>query len=786
MVQQVASIIRDDILEYCKDLPDVGWPPNISKLSSVEREYPQSVNLFLTKLLKSSEHDGRKSDRVSRLIGSYSADLIHGVSRGQVVTEKHFLMGLGLHNITGQKKVVEVLNHLGHSISYTNVCDIETAQAQKAQVLATNSKSLPVKPATPEDTILTFFWVDNFDMNVEKVGGAGAINTTHLVAFQETSDHSVMFEPKVSVRKLKRRTLLPLLEDEQPAVINPKPEPSLIKSITEPPTFDTDVILAKYLIWLFFRKWNSFDQVISSFTGWLTEYRASFAEHLVKTVTTYLPPITSKVNENKTIIKYFQYLQGLARESGMPYTNITLDVGAAMSAYKLLWNYSDIYNDVIIHLGDFHFMKENFQVLGGIVAESGFEDLVYQAGVCSSGSLLGVLSGSHYNRSWTVHSAVSEALERLLLCRFLKKGELIPAQLSASSTDPELFNSSVIDGTMDYMKRYETFRQKARTGAFGKTAQFWLIYLDLMRYQNIMHVAVQENDLNMRLFCWTKFIPFYFALNKMNYARYGSYYARILANINLLYPGAEELLEKKGMSVQAQDRYPVRTAVDQRGEQTINRDAKTAGGIKNIAKDPNAVLKWCLNRSEQASNTKALFEMANISGTSGSYKPLRPSQIVRSEVLVQSIMRVLEDEYINPYDDSIDPDSLFNLSSGVPVNDAFTKEMLQMPQRGEELYHEFVKQRLTNDSVKFHAPLTRNKFKTFRNLCQTSTVEKNNISKTVEVNRNILSTLLSFSAKTGKAIDLENALQYPLNPIPPINYSAPQSAPPLLNSLRRA
>ena len=187
MVQQVASIIRDDILEYCKDLPDVGWPPNISELSSVEREYPQLVNLFLTKLLKSSEHDGRKSDGVSRLIGSYSAYLIHGVSRGQVVTEKHFLMGLGLHNITGQKKVVEVLNHPGHSISYTDVCDIETAQAQKAQVLATNSKSLPVKPATPEDTILTFFWVDNFDMmNVEKVGGAGAINTTHLVAFQET------------------------------------------------------------------------------------------------------------------------------------------------------------------------------------------------------------------------------------------------------------------------------------------------------------------------------------------------------------------------------------------------------------------------------------------------------------------------------------------------------------------------------------------------------------------------------------------------------------------------
>lgn len=33
----------------------------------------------------------------------------------------------------------------------------------------------------------------------------------------------------------------------------------------------------------------------------------------------------------------------------------------------------------------------------------------------------------------------------------------------------------------------------------------------------------------------------------------------------------------KGISVQAQTSHPVRTSVDQRGEQTINKDAKTSG-----------------------------------------------------------------------------------------------------------------------------------------------------------------------------------------------------------------
>ena len=174
-------------MEYCQAIPDVAWPPDITELQSRESEIPLSVNVFLTKLLENPAHNGRRNERLNRLIDSFRADFVHGVSCGQTVTAKHFLVGLGLHNITGQKKPVEVLNHLGHSISYNSVCSIETAQAQKAQILANQNQALPLKPAMPGDTILTHFWVDNFDMNTEKMGGSGAINTTHLVAFQENS-----------------------------------------------------------------------------------------------------------------------------------------------------------------------------------------------------------------------------------------------------------------------------------------------------------------------------------------------------------------------------------------------------------------------------------------------------------------------------------------------------------------------------------------------------------------------------------------------------------------------
>jgi len=46
----------------------------------------------------------------------------------------------------------------------------------------------------------------------------------------------------------------------------------------------------------------------------------------------------------------------------MKYVNVTLDVGAAMNAFKTVWQYPIRFKNVIIHLGDFHFMKENFTV----------------------------------------------------------------------------------------------------------------------------------------------------------------------------------------------------------------------------------------------------------------------------------------------------------------------------------------------------------------------------------------------------------------------------------------
>ena len=122
IIKQAADYLRN---EYAKRIPELIWPPCLGELNSQERRPPDCLTAFLTHLLTGS--DQQNSESVDRLIQSYASDLIYGVTRGNAITTKHFLLGQGLHNMTRQKKPVEINHRLGHSIDYKFVCEIETA-----------------------------------------------------------------------------------------------------------------------------------------------------------------------------------------------------------------------------------------------------------------------------------------------------------------------------------------------------------------------------------------------------------------------------------------------------------------------------------------------------------------------------------------------------------------------------------------------------------------------------------------------------------------------------------
>ena len=203
-----------------------------------------------------------------------------------------------------------------------------------------------------------------------------------------------------------------------------------------------------------------------------------------------------------------------------------------------------------------------------------------------------------------------------------------------------------------------------------------------------------------------------------------------------------------------------------RGEQTINRDAKTSGGVTQFASSISSVQKWAMNRSDAAETKKALHNMAGLSDPNTIYKSLRPRQIVNSEVKVQSVTNVIENDYINPFGLDIDQDCLVNITSGVSLPNEMAEKILNQEKKGKELVETFTENRLFSTESKFHESIKKNDCKSFKSSKVKCVVKKNGVQGTVEVNRNILGALNSFSLKTNIAVDYKKALKYPLSPCP--------------------
>ena len=186
ILKEAANYLREDILEYAANLKETPWPPSKESLRCAERDLPSTLESFFSTVLKSKEHS--LAEPFKRFVHSYSSDLVHGVTRGKVITLKHFLIGIGLHNLTGLKAPIKILSNLGHSINYNLVCEVETAEAELALKLLEEDQGVhSLLPISDNATVLTYWWADNFNQTLETQTGHGEINSTHIVEFAEKS-----------------------------------------------------------------------------------------------------------------------------------------------------------------------------------------------------------------------------------------------------------------------------------------------------------------------------------------------------------------------------------------------------------------------------------------------------------------------------------------------------------------------------------------------------------------------------------------------------------------------
>ena len=145
-IKNAAKYLREEIKNTFKSLPEVKWPPSIQELSDSSRSLPRSIYAFLETLINEGNHLSVPLPNISRVIDSIVQDIASAVTRGKYMQQKHFLLGQGLHNHTGSRKVIDIVYKLGHCNSYNTVCEIETAQAECALIAAKRTSIIELTP----------------------------------------------------------------------------------------------------------------------------------------------------------------------------------------------------------------------------------------------------------------------------------------------------------------------------------------------------------------------------------------------------------------------------------------------------------------------------------------------------------------------------------------------------------------------------------------------------------------------------------------------------------------
>lgn len=230
--------------------------------------------------------------------------------------------------------------------------------------------------------------------------------------------------------------------------------------------------------------------------------------------------------------------------------------------------------------------------MGKLLCGSGFSDILIEAGIVL---VVQLKESCLENTTTEVHKRMVETMERLLFSVFINECDIrIQLLQSCNLKDNEL--TPEIEQLSDL---YFKYRNEVRIENYGPTAMFWMQY-NMDRVYLVLKFlrATKENNFDLHLACVQEMCPLYFAMNLHNYARYLSEYYISILNLPHSHPlpQAYHVPEIQLMTI----------------EQTINKHAKSKGGIIGFSRNYSAYYRWCITRHSRAKYVDATLEMADM------------------------------------------------------------------------------------------------------------------------------------------------------------------------------
>ena len=81
--------------------------------------------------------------------------------------------------------------------------------------------------------------------------------------------------------------------------------------------------------------------------------------------------------------------------------------------------------------------------------------------------------------------------------------------------------------------------------------------------------------------------------------------------------------------------------------------------------------------------------LSQVGNTDDTHKALRLFQVQKSERWTNDLVQKISEVFLDSFEEPLDPTKLYNLSSGIPVDDENVNEMLKIHENSEMKYAEF-------------------------------------------------------------------------------------------------
>ena len=393
----------------------------------------------------------------------------------------------------------------------------------------------------------------------------------------------------------------------------------------------------------------------------------------------------------------------------------------------MAWAHQNKFKSIILRLGTFHTICTYLAVIGRRFGDAGITDVAIESEVIAEGSMTGVLTGKHYNRAVRFHKLLYESMMRMIWEKFVVWVEerltvehkyLQEIAENLAELDSEN-NAGIFKRLLDGKKferifdLFQVYYEKLRK-TNGAMSEFWISYTTMVSILLDIIRASREGNFDLHLQSIEEIIPWCFAYDRTNYARYLPWYIQSMLELKESNPSAWEYLQNGGFSTQMSDNNTFgRVPIDQVIEETANKDTQTPGGTKGFSLRKNAVSRYHVTADFRKSCLRQLRQMVSKSSKSAIHPDLKKGRIERDEKDVHTISNLFQTLWSSPFEEN----DLINLSTGVIATEDVKHDLLNAYDKGVDAYNKFAEEQLSRSrTISFMEKIPKLKLKTFGDL----------------------------------------------------------------------